>query len=56
MGERMKQITIIDIEEIANELREIINWVAVFEEEYDLPNEVALQLRTRLEQLALHLV
>ncbi|GAG26901.1 unnamed protein product [marine sediment metagenome] len=38
--------------EIENELRDIINWIKVFEEEYDLPAEVVNQLRTRLEGTA----
>ncbi len=38
--------------EIENELRDIINWIKVFEEEYDLPAEVVNQLRTRLEGAA----
>ncbi len=35
-----------------DEIREIINWIAVFEEEYDLPQEVVSQLRSRLEKVA----
>lgn len=35
-----------------NELREILNWIAVFEEQYNLPNEVVSQLRDRLEKVA----
>lgn len=38
--------------EVANEVRDIINWIKVFEEEYDLPAEVVNQLRTRLEGVA----
>ncbi len=38
--------------EVANEVRDIINWIKVFEEEYDLPAEVVNQLRSRLEGLA----
>jgi hypothetical protein len=39
-------------EEVANEIRDIINWIKVFEEEYNLPEEVVGQLRTRLEGIA----
>ncbi len=38
--------------EVANEIREIINWIKVFEEEYKLPAEVVSQLRQRLEAIA----
>jgi hypothetical protein len=38
--------------EIADEIRNIINWVVVFEQEYDLPKEVVEQLRGRLEKIA----
>jgi len=35
-----------------DELREIVNWIAVFEEQYNLPKEVVCQLRDRLEKVA----
>ena len=38
--------------EVANEIRDIINWIKVFEEEYKLPAEVVSQLRTRLEGIS----
>ncbi len=38
--------------EVADEIRDIINWIKVFEEEYKLPAEVVSQLRTRLESIA----
>lgn len=44
------------IQEIANEIRDIINWVKVFEEEYDLPLEVVNQLRSKLESAAQKLI
>lgn len=37
--------------DITDEIRDIINWVAVFREEYDLPEDVVEQLRGRLEKL-----
>ena len=33
---------------LANEIRNTINWIAVFETEYQLPKEVVEQLRLRL--------
>jgi hypothetical protein len=39
-------------EEISNELRDTINWIKVFEEEYNLPAEVVQKLRERLEKIA----
>ena len=44
------------VQEVANEIRDIINWVKVFEEEYDLPSEVVDQLRSKLEAAAEKLV
>ena len=38
--------------EIGDEIRDIINWIKVFEEEYDLPAEVVDKLRSRLEAIA----
>ena len=38
--------------EVANEVRDIINWIKVFEEEYNLPAEVVNQLRSKLEGVA----
>ena len=39
-------------QEVADELRDIINWVAVFNEEYNLPEEVADKLKSRLLAVA----
>ena len=38
--------------EAADELRDIVNWIAVFEQEYQLPGEVVQQLKTKLEGVA----
>lgn len=38
--------------EVSDEIRDIINWIKVFEEEYNLPAEVVTQLRSRLEAIA----
>lgn len=45
-----------DLKKIADDVRDIINWVAVFESEYELPKEVVDQLRKRLEKIAKDLV
>ncbi len=37
---------------IANEIRDMINWIAVFENEYDLPREVVNKLKERLGKIA----
>ncbi len=39
-------------QEVADELRDVINWVAVFNEEYALPEEIARQLGSRLRAIA----
>ncbi len=41
--------------EVENEIRDTINWIKVFEEEYNLPVEVVKQLRERLEGIAVKL-
>jgi hypothetical protein len=41
-----------EIRDIENEIRDIINWVSVFDTEYDLPSEVVEQLKSKLEKLA----
>ena len=41
--------------EVANEIRDVINWIKVFEEEYNLPVEVVDKLRSRLEEIAVKL-
>jgi hypothetical protein len=38
--------------EVEDQIRDTVNWVKVFEEEYDLPVEVVNQLRERLEGIA----
>ena len=40
------------VKAIADDVREVINLVVVFEQEYNLPKEVVDQLRTRLEKIA----
>lgn len=41
-----------NFKQATDEIREIMNWIAVFEVEYKLPNEVVCQLRERLEKVA----
>ena len=38
--------------QIANELRDLNNWVAVFSTEYDLPSEVVEGLRSKIESIS----
>lgn len=38
--------------EVEDKIRDLINWVAVFEEEYDLPKEVVETLKKKLEDIA----
>jgi len=38
--------------QINNELRDLNNWIAIFEEEYDLPQEVVLQLQQKLQSIS----
>ena len=37
---------------IEDEIRDVLNWIAVFKTEYDLPAEVVSQLKKRLESIA----
>ncbi len=37
---------------IENDIRDIVNWLAVFKEEYDIPREAVSVLRAKLEALA----
>ncbi|MFQ5620951.1 MAG: hypothetical protein ACE5FT_03845 [Candidatus Nanoarchaeia archaeon] len=48
----MAEISDDALREITDEIRELHNWVAVFETEYKLPAEVVQQLRDRLEKAA----
>lgn len=41
-----------NVKDIENEIRDIINWVSVFDTEYDLPEEVVSELKERLEKIA----
>ena len=41
-----------ELKSIEDEIREIINWVSVFEMEYDLPKEAVEQLQERLHNIA----
>ncbi|MFC1775016.1 hypothetical protein ACFLZN_01735 [Nanoarchaeota archaeon] len=38
--------------EVENQLRDLLNWVSVFAEEYDLPEEATHKLREKIELLA----
>ena len=51
----MAQIDDSALVDTENKIRDLINWVAVFNEEYDLPNEVVEQLKSKLEEIAVAL-
>ena len=40
------------IQRIADDIRDMHNWIAVFDTEYDLPREVVNKLRSKLEKIA----
>ena len=40
------------LKDIENDIRDITNWIAVFEEEYSLEKEVVDQLRSKLEAIS----
>jgi hypothetical protein len=48
----MVEVSDATFKEVADQLRDTINWIKVFEEEYDLPAEVVSQLRQKLEGIA----
>ncbi len=48
----MVEIDAKSFKKAADELRDTLNWIAVFEEEYSLPAEAVSQLRDRLEKIA----
>jgi t-SNARE complex subunit (syntaxin) len=41
-----------EIRKVENRVRNLVNWVKVFEEEYDLDKEVVDTLRSKLEEIA----
>jgi hypothetical protein len=40
------------VKAIEDEIRDLINWIAVFETEYNLDKEIVDQLRNKLEDLS----
>lgn len=40
------------IREVENSLRDLMNWIAVFAEEYDLPEEAKETLYGKIEEIA----
>lgn len=52
MAEKKLCMTYEQVEAIEGEIRDIINWLEVFKEEYDLPAEAEKVLRKKLEALA----
>ena len=47
-----KEIPVQDLKDVEDEIRDIINWVAVFEQEYDMPKEAVDTLMNRLHEIA----
>lgn len=41
-----------EVQKIEDEIRDLMNWVAVFEREYDLPKEVVETLHSKLHNIA----
>ncbi|MBW3023215.1 hypothetical protein KY308_03865 [Candidatus Woesearchaeota archaeon] len=41
-----------NVAELENKIRDIINWLAVFQEEYGIADEAVNVLREKLEELA----
>ena len=51
----MAEISDENLKAATDEIREILNWIAVFETEYNLPTEVVEKLKSRLEKVASNL-
>jgi hypothetical protein len=47
-----KEVPVQDLKDVEDEIRDIINWVAVFEQEYDMPKEAVETLMNRLHEVA----
>ena len=47
-----REIPVQDLKDVEDEIRDIINWVAVFENEYDMPKEAVETLMNRLHEVA----
>ncbi len=47
-----REVPVQDLKDVEDDLRDIINWVAVFEQEYDMPKEAVDTLTTRLREIA----
>ena len=48
----MVQINDKVFKQITNELRDLMNWTAVFSKEYDLPEEVVEEFKEKIESIA----
>lgn len=46
------QICYEDVKKIEDELRDLMNWVAIFEKEYDIPREVVDTLYNKIHSIA----
>ena len=47
-----REIPVQDLKDVEDEIRDTINWVAVFENEYDMPKEAVETLMNRLHEVA----
>ncbi len=45
-------IDVNEVQKVEDEIRDLMNWVAVFEKEYDLPKEVVETLHSKLHNIA----
>ncbi len=43
---------ILGIREVENSLRDMMNWIAVFAQEYSIPEEAVTKLREKIEEIA----
>lgn len=46
------KISALAIQRIADDIRDMHNWIAVFDTEYDLPREVVNKLHSKLQKIA----
>jgi len=48
----LKGVDVKTVRPVANNIRDVKNWIAVFVDEYELPKETVKVLRNKLDQLA----
>jgi hypothetical protein len=52
MAEKRLCMSYEQVESIEGDIRDILNWIATFKQEYDIPAEVEKTLNKKLEALA----